>query len=278
MLEKKDIPSALEFQIDSMHPYGEEPVAFGWAKADMNHAMVGIVRQATLDEYVAAFDQAGIAVAGFTFSASAIYSALRVFGTAPKDFAVVHDAGDGLLEIYGESAAKPVFSAEFDLAPARAIALAYSELRLTGKQPAQLDLALPIPLNVIQVNTLAYATALATLGRWNAPYANLLPPDRRTVKSRARFISECGSGPHASRGWGHVAGLCRHSRSTLPGGITNRNQQSAAQRGPRRCSGPPNGRTPRPHCPVGPISAAYARRCRNPGRAEPDHPHERMDD
>jgi Tfp pilus assembly protein PilN len=187
-VQKKDIPAALEFQIDSMHPYGEEPVAFGWAKADLNHAMVGIVRQATLEEYVAAFDQAGIAIAGFTFSASAIYSALRVFGAAPKDFAVVHDAGDGLLEIYGESGAKPVFSAEFDLAPARAIALAYSELRLTGKQPAQLDLALPIPLNVIRVNTLAYATALATLGRWNAPYANLLPPDRRTAKSRARFI------------------------------------------------------------------------------------------
>ena len=88
-VQKKDIPSALEFQIDSMHPYGEESVAFGWAKADLNHAMVGIVRQATLDEYVAAFNQAGIAVAGFTFSASAIYSAMRVFGAAPKDFATV---------------------------------------------------------------------------------------------------------------------------------------------------------------------------------------------
>jgi type IV pilus assembly protein PilN len=187
-VQKKDIPNALEFQIDSMHPYGEEPVAFGWAKADLNNAMVGIVRESRLDEYVAAFDQAGIAVAGFTFSASAIYSALRVFGKAPQDFAIVHDAGDGLLEIYGESTSKPVFSAEFDLAPARAVALAYSELRLTGKEPATFDRALPIPRNVIQVDTLAYATALASQGRWNAPYANLLPADRRKVQSRARFI------------------------------------------------------------------------------------------
>ena len=41
---------------------------------------------------------------------------------------------------------------------------------------------------MIQVDTLAYATALAPLGWWNAPYANLLPAERRTVKSRARFI------------------------------------------------------------------------------------------
>jgi Tfp pilus assembly protein PilN len=113
---------------------------------------------------------------------------LRVFGAAPKDFAIVNDAGNGLLEIYGESAAKPVFSAEFDMAPARALALAYSELRLTGKEPATFDRALPIPRNVIHVDVLAYAAALASLAKWNAPYANLLPASRRKVHSRVRFI------------------------------------------------------------------------------------------
>jgi Tfp pilus assembly protein PilN len=187
-VQKKDIPAALEFQIDSMHPYGDEPVAFAWAKADANTAMVGIIRESSLDAYVDAFQQAGIAVAGFTFSASAIYAALRVFGAAPKNFAIIHSAGHGLTEIYGESVSKPVFSAEFDLAPARAIALAYSELRLTGQEPATFERALPIPQNVVTGNTLAYATALAPLARWNAPYANLLPANRRTVHSRARFI------------------------------------------------------------------------------------------
>jgi Tfp pilus assembly protein PilN len=187
-VQKKDIPAALEFQIDSMHPYGDEPVAFAWAKADATTALVGIIRKSKLDDYVEAFQQAGIAVAGFTFSASAVYSALRLFGKAPKDFAIVHDVGNGLLEIYGESTSKPVFSAEFDMAPARAIALAYSELRLTGQEPITFDRALPIPRNVVTVDTLAYATALAPLARWNAQYANLLPAANRTVHSRARFI------------------------------------------------------------------------------------------
>jgi Tfp pilus assembly protein PilN len=187
-VQKKDIPAALEFQIDSMHPYGDELVAFAWAKADANNAMVGIIRRSTLDGYIDSFEQAGIAVAGFTFSASAVYSALRVFGEAPKDFAMIHDAGEGLLEVYGESTAKPVFSAEFDFAPARSLALAFSELRLTGKEATTYDRALPIPRNVIQIDSLSYATALAPLAKWNAPYANLLPAEQRTVKSRARFI------------------------------------------------------------------------------------------
>ena len=187
-VQKKDVAAALEFQIDSMHPFGDEAVAFAWAKADANNVMVGVVRQSVIDGYVELFEQAGIAVAGFTFSASALYSALRVFGDAPKDFAIVHDAGNSLLEIYGESTGKPVFSAEFDLAPARAIALAYSELRLTGKEPTTFERALPVPRNVINVDVLAYATALAPLGRWNSTYANLLPAAKRTVHSRARFI------------------------------------------------------------------------------------------
>jgi Tfp pilus assembly protein PilN len=187
-VQNKDLRAALEFQIDSMHPYGDEAVAFGYAKADAGNALVGIIRQSTLDAYIELFEQAGIAVAGFTFSASVMYAALRVFGAAPKDFAIVHSLPDGLLEVYGESFAKPVFSAEFDLLPARAIALAYSELRLTGQEPTTFDRALPIPRNVIVVDTLAYATALAPLAKWNAPYANLLPAESRTVHSRARFI------------------------------------------------------------------------------------------
>jgi Tfp pilus assembly protein PilN len=187
-VQTKDIAGALEFQIDSMHPYGDEPVSFAWARADANNVLIGIIRETVLDAYIKVFEDAGVAVSGFTFSASAIYSALRIFGTAPKDFAIIHHSGSGLTEIYGESVSKPVFSAEFDLAPARAVALAYSELRLTGEEPITLAAALPIPLNVTHVDVLAYTVALAPLARWNARYANLLPADRRTVHSRARFI------------------------------------------------------------------------------------------
>jgi Tfp pilus assembly protein PilN len=184
----KDMDGALAFQIDSMHPYGEEAVASAWSRADANTVLVGVIRQSTLDDYIRMFEEAGIAVAGFTFSASAIYSSLRVFGPAPKDFAAVQFSSNGLVEIYGESVSKPVFSAEFDLPPARAAALAFSELRLIGEEPLALASALPVSLNFVPVDTMAYATALAPLARWNTRYANLLPADRRTVHSRARFI------------------------------------------------------------------------------------------
>ena len=95
---------------------------------------------------------------------------------------------NGLIEIYGESVAKPVFSAEFDMPPARAAALAFSELRLAGEEPRSLTNTLPVPRNVAAADTMAYATALASLAWWNAKYANLLPAERRTVHSRARFI------------------------------------------------------------------------------------------
>jgi Tfp pilus assembly protein PilN len=35
---------------------------------------------------------------------------------------------------------------------------------------------------------MAYAAALAPIAKWNAPYANLLPKERRTVHSRARLV------------------------------------------------------------------------------------------
>ncbi len=188
-VQKKDIPAALAFQIDSMHPYGDESVAFGWARANAGQVLVGIVRQSVLDSYVAMFREAGIPVEGFTFSASAIHSALRLYFNPPSDFAVAHAGQEGTLEIYGESTAKPVFSAEFDFAPDRALALARSELRISDSAGVKsLERVLPTPVNVATVEPLAYATALGSLAKWNAPYANLLPAEQRTVHSRARWI------------------------------------------------------------------------------------------
>jgi Tfp pilus assembly protein PilN len=188
-VQDKDITGALAFQIDSMHPFGDEAVASAWSRADAAaNVLVGVIRQSVLDSYIKIFTEAGIAVAGFTFSASAIHAALRLYGAAPKDFAALHATPDGLLEIYGESTAKPAFSAEFDLAPARAVSLAFSELRLAGEAPRELTSTLPVPINVASFDVMAYATALAPLARWNDRYANLLPAEHRTVHSRARFI------------------------------------------------------------------------------------------
>jgi Tfp pilus assembly protein PilN len=187
-VKPKDISSALAFQIDSLHPYGDENVAFAWARADAAQVLVGIMRQEVLDRYVSLFQEAAIPVAGFTFSASAIFSALRIAGNPPRDFAATYTAPNGSLEIYGESVAKPVFSAELDLPPARAAALARSELRLPGEEIRSLESVLPLPKNIAPYEPMAYAAALAPIAKWNAPYANLLPKERRTVHSRARLV------------------------------------------------------------------------------------------
>jgi Tfp pilus assembly protein PilN len=189
-VSRKDIPGALAFQIDSMHPYGDEAVSFAWSRADVNTVLVGIIRKDVLDEYIALFQAAGIPVSGFTFSASAIYSALRLYGAPPRNFLVMHAEadGEGVVEIYGESDSRPVFSAEFDLPPARAAGLARAELRLSNAAAGTLDSILPLPVNVVTVSPAVYATGLAALARLQAPFANLLPIENRTVHSRARLI------------------------------------------------------------------------------------------
>ena len=73
---------------------------------------------------------------------------------------------NGSVEIYGESAARPVFSADFDLPPDRAVALAISELRLEPDQaPLSLGSLLPVPrtnpvANDLSQRALPYAAAL----------------------------------------------------------------------------------------------------------------------
>jgi Tfp pilus assembly protein PilN len=98
------------------------------------------------------------------------------------------------VEVYGESAAHPVFSAEFELAPERAVGLALAELRLPPETvPCQLQEVLPKPdvnpvENDLSRNALPYATALAGACPRLAPSANVLPPEHRRLSSRAVFI------------------------------------------------------------------------------------------
>jgi Tfp pilus assembly protein PilN len=98
------------------------------------------------------------------------------------------------VEVYGESPAHPVFSAEFELAPERAVGLALAELRLPPETVArQLEDVLPKPdvnpvENDLSRNALPYATALAGACPRLAPAANVLPPEHRRLSSRAVFI------------------------------------------------------------------------------------------
>jgi len=196
-VEARDLASALALQIDTLHPYGDEPVVYGWSRAGAG-ALVGILRQTALDRYCSLFAEAGIAVASFTFSASAIYAAHRIpaasLPTIGDGFVALNTSDGGALEVYGESPARPVFSAEFDPPADRAVALAISELRLEpGLEAVPLDRALPAPrVNPVSNNlaqrALPYAAALAGACPWLAPSANLLPVRQRRSNSRLMYI------------------------------------------------------------------------------------------
>jgi hypothetical protein len=192
----KDMENAIRFQLDTLHPYGEENVTWGWSLLGPGAVMVGIVRRATVERYVEVFSEAGIAASSFTFSAAAVHAAIRLNGAGNGNggFIALSRSAAGAVEVYGESAARPVFSAEFDLAPQRAVVLALSELRLPPETaPRKLEEVLPRPdvnpvENDLSRNALPYATALAGACPRLAPAANVLPPEHRRFSSRAVFI------------------------------------------------------------------------------------------
>jgi hypothetical protein len=180
-----DLGSAIGFQLDALHPYGEdEEIASAWRRlGKTHHALVGIARRETVNRYAELFSEAGVKIASFTFSAAALYSALRVYGTPPRDFYLCQDREEGV-EIYGESAARPVYSALLDAPPERARALAASELRLPPETDARstLELIPNLPPG------LPYWAALGGACPWLTFDINLLPEHLRSSTSRARYI------------------------------------------------------------------------------------------
>ncbi len=192
----KDIEGAIRFQLDSLHPYGDEDVVWGWSPLAYGSVLVGIARRTLVDRYVSLFAEADIAVASFTFSAAAVHAAIRLNGIAElaEGFVALSRTEAGGVEVYGESRSKALFSAEFDLAPQRAASLALSELRLApDTTPRTLEEILPKPNvnpveNDLSRNALPYATALAGACPRLAPAANVLPPEHRRFNSRAVFV------------------------------------------------------------------------------------------
>lgn len=190
-----DMENAIRFDLDSLHPYGDEEICWGWSPLGKNAALVGIARKSAIDRYVELFSEAGIAVASFTFAAAAIHAAIRLNGHSEgQGFIALSRSAAGSVEVYGESVAKPVFSAEFDLAPQRAALLALAELRLPpDTAPSPLEEVLPKPAlnpveNDLTRNALPYATALAGACPRLSPSANVLPREYRKLNSRAMLI------------------------------------------------------------------------------------------
>ena len=192
----KDIEGAIRFQLDTLHPYGEDDVVWGWSPLAYGGVLVGIVLRSTIERYVALFAEAGVAARSFTFSAAAVHAGIRLngHGLPGEGFVALSRTATGAVEVYGESPSRPLFSAEFDLAPQRAATLALSELRLAADTvPRTLEEMLPKPAvnpveNDLSRNALPYATALTGACPWFAPAANVLPPEHRRFNSRAVFV------------------------------------------------------------------------------------------
>ena len=195
----KDLAAAVQYQIDSLHPFGEEEALYSWARAGESGAvLVGITRRSVIEEYGALFSEAGLKVGGFTFSAAVLYSALRIPAAPPQPGFLAASAAGGEIEIYGESEARPVFSTTFDASLERAVAFASAELRLAS-EPAPMSLAELLPQPVVtsgesldpsrlNASGIAYAAALSGACPWLALNGNLLPAEQRRASSRARLI------------------------------------------------------------------------------------------
>jgi Tfp pilus assembly protein PilN len=192
----RDIEGGIRFQLDTLHPYGEDDVVWGWSPLAFGGVLVGIVLRSTIQRYVALFVEAGIAVSSFTFSAAALHAAIRLNGEGlpAEGFVALSRSAGGAVEVYGESTSRPLFSAEFDLTPQRATALALSELRLPADTaPRTLEEMLPRPTvnpvqNDLSRNALPFAAALSGACPRFAPAANVLPPEYRRFNSRAVFV------------------------------------------------------------------------------------------
>ncbi|MGA2150410.1 MAG: PilN domain-containing protein [Bryobacteraceae bacterium] len=191
----KDMEAAIRLQLDSLHPYGEDEISWGWSALGPGAALLGVARQSVIDRYVSLFAEAGIAVAGFTFSAAAVHAAIRLNDfEAGAGFVAVSRASGRAVEIYGESDWRPLFSAAFELPAERAAQLALAELRLAPDTvPVALEQVLPKPTvnpveNDLSRNALPYATALAGACPWLSPMANLLPVEHRSSSSRGMLV------------------------------------------------------------------------------------------
>jgi Tfp pilus assembly protein PilN len=171
-----DAPAAIAFQLDSLHPFAEEEVAFDLQRVGRTASfLVAVAPRRVIDSYTALFAEAGVKLAGLTFSGSAVFVSSRLFQPPPAGgFLAVRppaDASEPLTEVYGESPAYPLFSAVFDAPAERAAPLAAAELRLEPDAPA-----------------LAWAASLAAACPHLGAPLNLLPAGLRASSSRAQYV------------------------------------------------------------------------------------------
>ena len=186
----RDLPAAIQFQLEGLHPYAEEEAVSSWARLPgTSSVLIAITRRAVIDRFTTLFAEAGIRVRSFSCSAAAVYSARRLFGLSGAPEILAYDESSGAVEIYGESAARPVLSAAFDVPAERALALAAAELRLEPGTPGQ-----PLEQVLGGAPPFSCAAALASACPRLALPVELLPSDLRATGSRLAWVPSAALG------------------------------------------------------------------------------------
>jgi len=190
----RDLASAIEFQIDGLHPYADTDAVTSWARLPgTSSILVAITRRAVIERWITLFAEAGIKIGSFSCSAAAVYAVRRLFGSperapGPSSGIIAYEETESGAEIYGESAARPVFSALFDAPLERACALAAAEMRIDSPNSQ------PLAEMLGMAPALAGATAAAAACPFLSLPLNLLPEGNREHSSRAVWIASTASG------------------------------------------------------------------------------------
>jgi Tfp pilus assembly protein PilN len=183
-----DLASAVMFQVDALHPYDETDAVYSWARlpgreAGREEVLVGVAQASVVADLSARFAEAGVKLGSISFSAAAFHTGARLYRTPPEGFLAAAPSADSW-ELYGESAARPVFTSSYD-STERMLAMARADLRI----PADTELVgierlLPAPTGApegfeLRANALPYAASLASAAPRLALQANLLPEAQR---------------------------------------------------------------------------------------------------
>lgn len=192
----RDAPAAIAFQLDSLHPFASEDAAHDFRRTGRSGSFcVAVAERRVIDFYTALFSEAGVKLAGMTFSGSAVFVSARLYGAPPAGFVAVREAEEGgepMVEVYGESPEYPLFSAVFDGKAERAAALAAAEMRLGADAPVLAwEDVLPKPApggDGERASAAAWAAALAAACPHLGTPVNLLPEELRAASSRAQYV------------------------------------------------------------------------------------------
>ena len=207
----KDAERALSYQLDGLHPWEGQDIDWSWQRTGTGSIFqVAIAEAAAVERYTALFSEAGIRLAGLTFSGSAMFTARRIGAEPPqpqlmavRGWSSEQDAATA--EVYAESESHPLYNAVFAAPPERAASLAGAETRLPQETEC-IDwfAALPAwkraPDSVGETDAarsslaLAWASGLAAACPWLATPINLLPPALRAQSSRLAWVPSLALG------------------------------------------------------------------------------------